>query len=173
MSFIEKAIAHEGKTITLTVQGDRSGRQDLRLDDEPAGGFTVVHEEDGTLVLATEDGRRLRGVVRRTRDAVHVAVGGRAFVFPFVSADGDAGDDAGVADGDIVAPMTGTVLELRCEVGQQLAAGDPVVTVEAMKMEHRLDAPASATVEAIEVAAGDKVEIGQLLVRLALEEGED
>jgi biotin carboxyl carrier protein len=63
--------------------------------------------------------------------------------------------------------MPGTVIALSVAPGQSVAAGDPVVTVEAMKMEHTLRAPVAATVSEVLVAVGDRVALDDDLVRWA------
>ena len=70
-----------------------------------------------------------------------------------------AGDDAGVAS-----PIAGTVLEVKVRVGDQVAAGQEVVVIEAMKMETAIAAPRAGRVKAVPVAAGDSVRETQLLV---------
>jgi biotin carboxyl carrier protein len=67
---------------------------------------------------------------------------------------------------DIKAPMPGLVLQIMVEAGQQVAKGEPVLILEAMKMENVLKAPADVTVQGVEVAKGDAVEKNQVLVRL-------
>ncbi|WP_439032041.1 acetyl/propionyl/methylcrotonyl-CoA carboxylase subunit alpha [Gordonia terrae] len=69
-----------------------------------------------------------------------------------------AGDHAG----EITSPMPGTVVAVSSATGDQVSAGQPVVVVEAMKMEHSLAAPVDGTVD-ISVAVGDKVDAGQTL----------
>jgi acetyl/propionyl-CoA carboxylase alpha subunit len=70
------------------------------------------------------------------------------------------------ADGSLHAPMPGTVLRVDVEEGQDVAAGEPLVVLEAMKMELAVSAPADGTVTAVLVAAGDLVARGQALVEL-------
>lgn len=62
------------------------------------------------------------------------------------------------------APMPGMVLRLEVAVGDEVAAGDGVAIVEAMKMENELTAPSDARVSAIHVQEGEAVEKGQLLI---------
>jgi acetyl-CoA/propionyl-CoA carboxylase biotin carboxyl carrier protein len=81
-----------------------------------------------------------------------------------------AADRADEAVGDLApvrSPMPGTVIALSVAPGQSVAAGDPVVTVEAMKMEHTLRAPIAATVAEVLVAVGDRVALDEDLVRWA------
>ena len=76
---------------------------------------------------------------------------------------------AGVAAGPrpIVAPMPGMVVKVEVEEGEEVAAGQGVVIVEAMKMENELKADAPARVERIHVQEGEAVDKDQLLVDLA------
>ena len=64
------------------------------------------------------------------------------------------------------AGAAGKVFKIEASVGQALKAGDPVVVVEAMKMEIPVVAPADGTVASINVAVGDAVEAGALLATL-------
>ena len=60
-------------------------------------------------------------------------------------------------DGQLRASMNGRVVAVLVEVGQRVAAGQPIVTLEAMKMEHVHAAPLAGTVTALHVSAGDQV----------------
>jgi biotin carboxyl carrier protein len=65
---------------------------------------------------------------------------------------------------DLKAPMPGLVLNVVVEEGQQIKKGDPVIVLEAMKMENILKSPADVTVKKIAVKKGVAVEKGQILV---------
>ena len=69
-----------------------------------------------------------------------------------------------VAPGSLVAPMPGTVVRVWVEVGDVVAAGDPLLVLEAMKMEHRLVAPEPGVVRAVDAEPGHQVEPGAVLV---------
>ena len=71
---------------------------------------------------------------------------------------------AGAADGRLLAPMNGKVAQVPAAAGQSIAAGAPLVVLEAMKMEHTLAAPVAMRVKAVHVAKGAQVSPGQLLV---------
>ena len=64
------------------------------------------------------------------------------------------------------APMPGLVVRVQVEAGQRVAAGDPVVVLEAMKMENQLKAPTAGVVSAVHVAAGEAVEKGKVVLEL-------
>jgi acetyl-CoA/propionyl-CoA carboxylase biotin carboxyl carrier protein len=69
--------------------------------------------------------------------------------------------------GDVVAPMQGTIIKVLVEVGQEVKAGDPVVVLEAMKMENQLQSEKAGTVKSVNVKPGDKVGAGDVLVVVA------
>ena len=77
-----------------------------------------------------------------------------------------SGPAGGASDGKLLAPMPGRVVALAVAAGQRVAKGAPVVTLEAMKMEHGLTAPFDAVVAEAPVAVGQQVSEGALLVRL-------
>ncbi|MFF5207380.1 acetyl/propionyl/methylcrotonyl-CoA carboxylase subunit alpha [Streptosporangium sp. NPDC000396] len=68
-----------------------------------------------------------------------------------------------VAPGSLLAPMPGTVLRVDVKPGEPVTAGQVVVVLEAMKMEHQITAPAAGTVSALNVAPGRQVEAGAVL----------
>lgn len=67
----------------------------------------------------------------------------------------------------IKAPMPGLVLKIMVTEGQEIKKGEPVLILEAMKMENVFKAPADATVKAIKVAERKAVEKGEVLIELA------
>jgi biotin carboxyl carrier protein len=62
--------------------------------------------------------------------------------------------------------MPGTVIAVHTEAGADVEPRQPLVTLEAMKMEHPVTAPFAATVAAVHVSPGDPVTAGQLLAEL-------
>ena len=79
------------------------------------------------------------------------------------------GAEAGVSHltgGVVISPMPGTVLGLAVEPGDAVVAGQPLVTLEAMKLEHRVLAPFNGVVTAVHAQAGDQVSAGAALVEL-------
>ena len=64
----------------------------------------------------------------------------------------------------VKAPMPGLILELRIQAGDSVKAGDPLLVLEAMKMENVLKAPGEGVVRALKVKKGDSVEKGQVLI---------
>jgi propionyl-CoA carboxylase alpha chain len=68
-----------------------------------------------------------------------------------------------VTAGSVLAPMPGTVVRLAAAAGEEVAAGQPLLWLEAMKMEHLIAAPVAGVVAELPVAAGQQVEVGSVL----------
>ena len=77
---------------------------------------------------------------------------------------------AQVAAGSLLAPMPGTVVRLAAAVGDQVRAGQPLLYLEAMKMEHTVTAPLAGLLADLPVAAGQQVEVGSVLAVVKPEE---
>ena len=71
-----------------------------------------------------------------------------------------------VKAGDVTSAMPGTVVDVLVTVGQVLKAGDPVLVIEAMKMENEVPAPIKGTVKSIHVKKGDSVNPNEALVEI-------
>lgn len=67
----------------------------------------------------------------------------------------------------VVAPLAGSVAKIMVEPGQEIAAGEVLLILEAMKMETEITAPAAGVVGDVMVAVGDAVQGGQALISLA------
>jgi 3-methylcrotonyl-CoA carboxylase alpha subunit len=76
------------------------------------------------------------------------------------------GTSHGIHDGEIEAPMPGKVTAVEVSVGEKVAKGQRLLTLEAMKMEHALTAPFDGTVAELSASAGAQVTEGQLLVKV-------
>ncbi|PHS21711.1 MAG: methylcrotonoyl-CoA carboxylase [Robiginitomaculum sp.] len=77
----------------------------------------------------------------------------------------DAASDEGAASSMIAAPMPGKVLSVAAKAGQSVTKGETLVVLEAMKMEHSLDAPKDGVIAEVSVSTGDQVNDGDVLVR--------
>ena len=72
-----------------------------------------------------------------------------------------------VASGSLLAPMPGTVVRVDVETGDRVAAGQTVLVLEAMKMQHTVSAPTAGVVTEIDVKAGAQVAAGEVLAVVA------
>ena len=138
-----------------------------------AGGYRVelpggdclaeaVAYRDGVLT-ATVDGRRLAGTVAAIGDERTVILPDRTVRLRFVDRMAAAGAEEG-GTGKTAAPMPGKVTAVFVAAGDTVAAGDALMILEAMKMEHTIAAPVDGVVAAVHFAAGDQVEEGIALV---------
>jgi 3-methylcrotonyl-CoA carboxylase alpha subunit len=75
------------------------------------------------------------------------------------------GDDA-VAEGELVARLPGLVVQVAVQAGDAVEAGQVLLVIEAMKMEHAITAPRAGVVRAIDCAIGERVEEGRVLVEI-------
>jgi geranyl-CoA carboxylase alpha subunit len=146
-------------SITLACQGRqrtmRAPPADLALRSRE--GRRVHYACDGVArsALAIEDGEHL-----------HLSIDGQVFVFvePSPHPARDPAADAGRAR----APVAGVVAQLAVAVGDAVTTGQPLVCVEAMKMEMWLHAAAAGTVRAVNVKLKDSVASGAVLVELEI-----
>jgi len=79
--------------------------------------------------------------------------------------------DAAVAAGSLLAPMPGSVLRIGAAVGDSVTAGQPLIWLEAMKMEHTITAPADGVLTELNVEPGQQVAVGAVLARVDTEGG--
>ncbi len=136
----------------------------LEVRATPDGGF-IVREAGGTAqtMIWLDDAGRPTGA----------SVGGRAFDVAVQTAAEAAFEDAMAAGGPgasgssaIKAPMPGRVVKLLVELGDEFEAGQPVIIVEAMKMENEVTASGAGVVRNIAVSPGDTVDAGAVLVEI-------
>jgi 3-methylcrotonyl-CoA carboxylase alpha subunit len=135
--------------------------------DTPAGAVALAAAPaaDGALAV-TEGARRFTARVALDGRAATVLRPGRARRFETVDPLAIAAEDG--AGGDHArAPLPGVVKAVHVAPGDAVAAGDRLVTIEAMKMEHALRAGRDGVVAEVTVVAGDQVEEGALLAALA------
>ncbi len=111
-----------------------------------------------------------RGEVVATRDALHVFFEGAhhelAVVDPYLPPPVAADHHGGLA-----APMPGRVIAVLAGEGARVAAGAPLIVMEAMKMEHTLTAPAAGSVTKLLCAVGEQVKEGEELLRFEADAG--
>jgi len=173
--------------------GDRTGWRlsasatiEYRFDDPDVGLVTVLLAQADPGWTATVGDTSYSVEFERADDRVRLAVDGLVselshvivgdgvwigchgdtwFAHPHSADRGDNG--AAAASGlTLRSPMPGTVVAINAAVGDTVASGQPIVIVEAMKMEHTLRAPTASTVTEVSVRVGDRVELRQSLVVL-------
>jgi 3-methylcrotonyl-CoA carboxylase alpha subunit len=126
---------------------------------------TVAPMPDGSAIVEL-GGRRVRVAGARRRSSIMVAAG--PFAAEFAAVEGRAAHRAGgLTAPEVDAPMPGKVLKVLVTEGQAVEQGDPLIVLEAMKMETTLYAESAAIVKKICVVPGQMVDHGARLVELS------
>jgi 3-methylcrotonyl-CoA carboxylase alpha subunit len=109
------------------------------------------------------DGNTVQGTVWREGELLHVFSGGMHHVLTWEDPLAHAGEHE-AAGGRLTAPMPGKVVAVIASGGQQVKKGEPLVIMEAMKMEHTISAPSDGLVEEVLYQVGDQVADGAALL---------
>jgi acetyl-CoA/propionyl-CoA carboxylase biotin carboxyl carrier protein len=157
-----RPVGPDGETVTVTVTGTPAaarvtigGSEEITAGLQRAGTSATLSVA-GTahpLVAATDGGTLWLSVAGRTLGLAEAPPARR-------------NQAAAAVGSEIRSPMPGTVMAVHVAGGGHVEAGQPVLVVEAMKMEHSLRAPRAGTVELL-VAPGDPVALDQVLARLS------
>jgi acetyl/propionyl-CoA carboxylase alpha subunit len=160
----------DGAVKTVTVEPEGGGRYRVVVDGEAHDVHAERAGEFG-LLLGMGDGsngsRELQIAPGAARGELLVGLGGRtvAVIVNGRTRRRGAPEDAGRAGRQmVVAPMPGRVLRVLVSPGEEVAARQGVVVVEAMKMENELRSPKAGTVKEVNVTPGTSVEAGRVLV---------
>jgi propionyl-CoA carboxylase alpha chain len=133
------------------------GKHRYRIDGQS---FDVeVHTHSATEADVSVNGQRFR--VERVASAPQLDSGAHVSTSAM-----RARRIAPAVAGELRAPMAGLVLRVDVSQGQTLSAGDPVLVLDAMKMENTIRAPHDGTVHELVVVAGQSVLTGALLARI-------
>ncbi len=167
-----------GETYTQALFRDGERERALRLHYRD-GGYEAELEErriavraaalDDGRVVAELNGRRVAAASLRDGDAFGVLFEGRVYRLALQDPLALA-DEAAVAGGALTAPMPGKVINVLVHAGARVKRGEPLIILEAMKMEHTVSAPADGVIEAVHFDAGDLVEEGSELMALTVGE---
>ncbi|MDP8993727.1 MAG: acetyl/propionyl/methylcrotonyl-CoA carboxylase subunit alpha [Pseudomonadota bacterium] len=147
-------------------QGPWSALQGFRLNASDYRRVALAHKGE---VRVIESGGAVEGMATAEGETVLVFSCGQAFAFTLPGAGGGGGGGT-AADGTLLSPMPGRVISVEVRQGDQVAKGQKLLTLEAMKMEHSLAAPFDGIVAELAAEAGAQVSEGELLVRV--EKGE-
>jgi len=169
-------VGHEGRRlVALERHGHRyeveayghAGHYRMRHGDDRCEVSGARH--DGEILSARFDGDALRLGVRAdaTRVLLHDVDGqrhhlGRAAAYAWKSSDAVGGNQ-------LAAPMPGRIVLVKAAAGDEVAEGQELIVMEAMKMELALKAPRAGIIESLSASQGDFVEADTVLVRFATE----
>jgi acetyl-CoA/propionyl-CoA carboxylase biotin carboxyl carrier protein len=176
------ALAHDGRAVTVTVRGRVldgasvcvAGGPPLHVRAEPL-------DADASKLSVTIDGTRATWRTARVRDEIWVSRRGEAWRFVEDRAARGRTDSTGHTDstgrtghtdstdsaaGLVTSPMPGVVVDVHVALGDVVHAGQLLVVVEAMKMEHAVAAPGDGVVRELLVVPGQSVKLDELLARV-------
>ena len=168
-------LGRNGRAVTLRAASERDGGWQLVLPDGP---HALSGAEDAGMLRVDLDGARRRlsvvgpGATQSNRhgdhpdDTLTVFIAGKPWAFQLVDPLAPPLAEA-AGGGRIDAPIPGYVTKLLVAEGDDVERGQPLVVLEAMKMEMTLTAPAAGRVEAVCAEVGEMVEEGRELIRLA------
>jgi 3-methylcrotonyl-CoA carboxylase alpha subunit len=142
----------------------------FRLDLSGGSMTAEVDRGEGGAIRAFLDGRRTVADATKSGDRLTVFLRGRSWRFSLIDPLAAAAQ-AEAGAGRMVAPMPGRIVAVHVKAGDRVRRGQPLVALEAMKMEHGVAAPADGIVEAVHFTLGDLVDEGAELLSLTAEEG--
>lgn len=145
--------------VEVAISGPQGPSSDLAIEGQP--------EEGGTLELRPRFGGETAHALVRSGH-IDVWHDGRHVEFQVENADTDAFTGLRAA-GSLAATLPGVVVAVQAAPGERVAAGQALLVIEAMKMEHTIRAPRAGDIVAVHVRAGDRVREGDTLVTMDAE----
>jgi propionyl-CoA carboxylase alpha chain len=149
---------HYGEhTVHVTYRSRRDGSFDVG-----DGGYARIHRHSPLDMDVEVDGRRSTVRVTHAGDRLHIQT--RRGTVDFRIAPRFVAPGTQAPSGGLAAPMPGTVVDVRVAPGERVTAGTTLVVMEAMKMEHHINAPADGIVVEVFVGPGQQVDNGVALL---------
>ncbi|MGK2880256.1 MAG: acetyl/propionyl/methylcrotonyl-CoA carboxylase subunit alpha [Mycobacterium sp.] len=159
--FQSKTLGAADVDYTVQYSHDRSG---VVLPDDP--GVTVESMTPDVVVLRSDAVARMFAVARYGNT---VCVDSPTGSVQFTMRPRFPDPTLSVAQGSLLAPMPGAVTRIGAAVGDTVTAGQPLVWLEAMKMEHTINAPTGGVLTDIFVATGQQVDVRAVLARVEVQ----
>jgi 3-methylcrotonyl-CoA carboxylase alpha subunit len=170
-------LAHNNLEYTVTVEQKRNGNDayySINVNGEQfdCQGEILSSPLNDDTIVATINGHRSQTTFNHFENTLSLYRTNGVFNFTHVLP--DCGQHEGEDDhGGLTAPMNGTMVGVLVEAGQQVSKDQPLVIMEAMKMEHTIKAPSDGTIDEVYFKEGDMVDGGaELLAFTAQDESE-
>jgi geranyl-CoA carboxylase alpha subunit len=172
---------HKGRTLAATfpvpARIELGGKiHELEIMRERDGGYIAsmsgndvrfeIDELDCDSIRTRVDGLMEQASFFRDGDRLYFLHHGSQYSVRDLTLAAPASAAAGGSDGKVRAAMNGRVVAVLVKQGERVEAGQPVMTLEAMKMEHVHTAPVSGTISAIDVTEGEQVTTGKIVVEI-------
>jgi 3-methylcrotonyl-CoA carboxylase alpha subunit len=167
-------LAHNETEYTVTVEQKRQGNDAYysisingEIFDCQGEILTTSHNDD--TIVATVNGHRSQTTFNHVENTISLYRTNGVFNFTQVLPDcGQSDDDDN--HGGLAAPMNGTMVSVLVKSGEQVSKGQPLVIMEAMKMEHTIKAPSNGTIDEVFFHEGDMVDGGAELLAFTEQE---
>lgn len=125
--------------------------------------ITFVSNANGNVRARIND-QTVDAMTRLTRDTAQIAIGSERLAFRRLRP--GAQDETTAAGGRVTAPMPGLLIEVAAELGQNVAKGDRLAVLEAMKMQHQITAPVTGVITAVHVGEGQQLTLGDVMIEI-------
>ncbi|HYN75352.1 MAG TPA: biotin carboxylase N-terminal domain-containing protein [Candidatus Limnocylindria bacterium] len=149
--------------LTVSVRGSAASAE-LRVGEGDVVSASAILEDDDLLV--TEGGRTSRWAVASARGVRWLGRAGRTWAIRDAAGHVVHRVDEVAGAGPLLSPMPGTVTAVHVALGDAVVAGTPVVSVEAMKMEHVMRAAGDGVIVELPVSVGETVLLDQVVARV-------
>jgi len=161
-------LAHNDTEYTVTVEQKRQGNDayyamDINGEKFDCQGEVLTTPLNDDTIVATINGHRSQTTFNHVENTISLYRANGVFNFTHILPDcGQQGNDDN--HGGLTAPMNGTMVSVLVKPGEQVSKDQPLVIMEAMKMEHTIKAPSSGTIDEIFFQVGDMVDGGAELL---------
>ena len=160
----------DDKTWSVRLRSEKNNLFVDRLqaeDTEVNQDFSINHDGSRGSIIIESLGRMYRADVTKVGDAWWISLEGKTYIVRERSQESTSSD---MGEGGLTAPMPGTVREVLVKTGQRVREGQPMMILEAMKMEHQISAPESGEVSSIYFKEGDRVDMGEILISISTQD---
>ncbi len=154
-----------GETIAARVSQLKQDCFQILFDDQTIEIERMDDTEDGRFRFMM-DRRQFAADIIVDEQSARIVIDGESVDY-ILQKSYDGGNDNAFASNQIVAPMPGVITTCNVSVGDVVKSGDTLLVMEAMKMEHALEATIDGVVESADVAVGEQVEKGSILIVLS------
>jgi len=158
---------YAGKSYPVRIKKDGEAFKVEIGDDEFAVRSKLVRE--GHFIMYIED-KPVKISMSSEGNQRHIFFNGSVYRFTRSEGKRKRSDEYDTLSPDITSPISGKVVKVDVEDGEEVDTGQTLMTIEAMKMEYQIKAPFGGKVNKVNFKTGDQVEIGELLVSLDKDE---
>ena len=142
------------------------GHETYRVEESAATHtIEVVDDKSGAAHILIDGVQKSLSYFAKDQSRIDLAIEGHSVVLDNLLSRAKAAGDAALS-GHVRAPMHGNILRLHVAVGDRVAEGQKLAVLEAMKMEHEINATVAGVVTAVNAAAGDQVPANTLIVEI-------